>query len=108
MATVVAFLTDIWPGASWAGLLCLIFTKGKGIGGGDIKLMAVAGLCLGWVNILLALAVGCVVGSVIQLIVIAVTKNKTKFAMGPYLSIGIFIAMLWGDSFLDWYMGLLI
>lgn len=89
-------------------LLCLILTKGKGIGGGDIKLMAVAGLCLGWVNILLALAVGCVVGSVIQLIVIAVTKNKTKFAMGPYLSIGIFIAMLWGDSFLDWYMGLLI
>lgn len=88
-------------------LLCLILTRGRGIGGGDIKLMAVAGLCLGWQNIVLALVVGCVVGSVIQCIIIAVTKNKTKFAMGPYLSLGIFTAMLWGDRFVDWYMGLM-
>lgn len=88
-------------------LFCLILTRGRGIGGGDIKLMAVAGLCLGWQNIVLALVVGCVVGSVIQCIIIAVTKNKTKFAMGPYLSLGIFVGMLWGDAFMDWYMGLL-
>lgn len=87
-------------------LLCLILTRGKGIGGGDIKLMAVAGLCLGWQNILLALAAGCIVGSVIQCIIIAVTKNKTKFAMGPYLSVGIFVAMLWGNAFVDWYISL--
>ena len=86
--------------------LCLIITRGKGIGGGDIKLMAVAGLCLGWQNIMLALAAGCIIGSVIQCIIIAVTKNKTKFAMGPYLSVGIFVAMLWGDRFIDWYISL--
>lgn len=86
--------------------LCLIVTRGKGIGGGDIKLMATAGLCLGWQNILLALAAGCIIGSVIQCIIIAVTKNKTKFAMGPYLSVGIFVAMLWGDAFVEWYLGL--
>ena len=55
---------------------------------------------------MLALAVGCIVGSVVQCIIIAVTKNKTKFAMGPYLSVGIFVAMLWGERFLDWYIGL--
>lgn len=88
-------------------LLCLILTRGRGIGGGDIKLMAAAGLCLGWMNILFALTVGCVVGSIIQCIVIAVTKNKTKFAMGPYLSVGIFVAMLWGDAFFDWYIGMM-
>ena len=88
-------------------LLCLILTRGKGIGGGDIKLMAVAGLCLGWQNIMLALVIGCVVGSVIQCIIIAITKNKTKFAMGPYLSVGIFGAMLWGDAFFEWYIGLM-
>ena len=88
-------------------LLCLVLTRGRGIGGGDIKLMAAAGLCLGWQDSLLALAAGCVVGSVIQCIVIAVTKNKTKFAMGPYLSFGIFAAMLWGDLFWEWYMGLM-
>lgn len=99
---VIGFFT-----ASLFLLFCFILTKGRGIGGGDIKLMAVAGLCLGWENILLALVVGCVVGSVIQCAVIAVTKNKTKFAMGPYLSIGIFAAMLWGDVFWDWYIGLM-
>ncbi len=88
-------------------LLCLILTRGKGIGGGDIKLMAVAGLCVGWQNIMLALVVGCVVGSIVQCIIIAVTKNKSKFAMGPYLSIGIFVAMLWGERFFEWYIGLL-
>lgn len=87
-------------------LLCLILTRGKGIGGGDIKLMAVAGLCLGWGDILLALVFGCIIGSVIQCIVIAATKKKAKFAMGPYLSVGIFVAMLWGERFLDWYIGL--
>lgn len=88
-------------------LLCFILTRGRGIGGGDIKLMAAAGLCVGWQNILFALTVGCVVGSVIQCVIIAVTKNKTKFAMGPYLSLGIFVAMLWGDAFFDWYIGMM-
>ncbi len=88
-------------------LLCLILTRGRGIGGGDIKLMAVAGLCIGWQNIILALVVGCIVGSVIQCIIIAVTKNKDKFAMGPYLSVGIFVAMLWGNAFFEWYVGML-
>lgn len=88
-------------------LLCFIVTRGKGIGGGDIKLMAVAGLCLGWQNIMLALAIGCIVGSVIQCIIIAITKNKSRFAMGPYLSIGIFVAMLWGNAFVEWYIGII-
>ena len=88
-------------------LLCFIITRGRGIGGGDIKLMVVAGLCLGWQNIMLALILGCVIGSVIQCIIIGITKNKTKFAMGPYLSVGIFIAMLWGNRFWEWYIGLM-
>ncbi len=87
-------------------LLCLILTKGRGIGGGDVKLMAVAGLLLGWQNSILGLVIGCLVGSVIQCVVIAVTKEKTKFAMGPYLSIGMFVAMLWGNVFWEWYIGL--
>lgn len=88
-------------------LLCLILTRGRGIGGGDIKLMAAAGLCVGWQNIILALIIGCVVGSIIQCTIIALTKNKTKFAMGPYLSVGIFVAMLWGNLFWNWYIGLI-
>ena len=52
-----------------SGLFLIIYwiTKGRGIGGGDIKLMAAAGLLLGWQNILLSLMIGSIAGSVIHL-----------------------------------------
>ena len=89
-------------------LICYLVTHGRGIGGGDIKLMAVAGLCLGWKNILLALVIGCLIGSVIQVAKMVITKEGRMFAFGPYLSIGIFIAMLGGNLFYEWYLGLIL
>lgn len=80
------------------------FSSGKAIGGGDIKLMAVAGLILGWKNIILAFVLGCVFGSVIHTIRMKVSKKNNLLAMGPYLSAGIFVAALWGDRFWSWYM----
>ena len=88
-------------------LLCYVITKGKGIGGGDVKLMAAAGLCIGCQNIVFALFAGCIIGSVIQCIKMAVTKEGRMFAFGPYLSMGIFMAILFGNRFFDWYLGLI-
>lgn len=85
--------------------LIYIVTKGRGIGGGDIKLMAAAGLLLGWKRIVLALVIGCVLGSVIHVIRMKVSKAEHVLAMGPYLSMGIFIAALWGERLLEWYLG---
>ncbi|MDE7266039.1 MAG: prepilin peptidase [Lachnospiraceae bacterium] len=85
--------------------LIYIVTKGRGIGGGDIKLMAAAGLLLGWKRIVLALVIGCILGSVIHVIRMKVSKAEHVLAMGPYLSMGIFIAALWGEQLLDWYLG---
>lgn len=88
-------------------LLCYVVTKGRGIGGGDVKLMAAAGLCIGWQNIVFALLAGCIIGSVIQCIKMAVTKEGRMFAFGPYLSMGIFMAILFGNRFFEWYLGLI-
>lgn len=90
---------------SVSGFLYLLFliTKGRGIGGGDIKLMAVSGLMLGWKCNILALAIGCIVGSVIHIIRMKVSKQDHVLALGPYLSVGIMIAALWGDFLLQWY-----
>lgn len=92
-------------------LLCaLLFKKatGKsGLGYGDIELMACAGLCIGWGHALFSLVLASVLASVIQGIVMAVTKTNGKFALGPYLAVGIVVAVLWGDPFLNWYMGIL-
>lgn len=85
--------------------LIYIVTKGRGIGGGDIKLMAAAGLLLGWKRIVLALVIGCILGSVIHVIRMKVSKAEHVLAMGPYLSMGIFIAALWGEQLLEWYLG---
>lgn len=83
-----------------------IITKGRGIGGGDIKLMAAAGLLLGWKRIILAFLLGCIIGSVIHVLRMRFTKAEHVLAMGPYLSAGIFISALWGNSLLEWYLSL--
>lgn len=84
-----------------------LLTKGRGIGGGDIKLMAGAGLLLGWKNIILAMVLGCIIGSVCHLLKMKITKADKTLAFGPYLSIGIYMGMIWGNSLINWYLGLL-
>ena len=84
-----------------------ICTKGRAIGGGDIKLMAACGLLLGWKLIILAFLIGCVVGAVVHLIRMKVSGEGRMLAMGPYLSVGVMVAALWGNRFLNWYLGTL-
>ena len=88
--------------------LLYLITKGRGIGGGDIKLMAAAGLLLGWKNIILAFVLGCILGSVIHIIRMKVAGAQKVLAMGPYLAAGIWIAGLYGQQMINWYLGILI
>lgn len=85
-------------------LILYMITKGRAIGGGDIKLMAAAGLLLGWQLIVLAFFIGCILGSMLHLIRMKVQGAERMLAMGPYLSVGLFIAMLWGNGFIEWYL----
>ena len=91
-----------------SGLFLIIYwiTKGRGIGGGDIKLMAAAGLLLGWQNILLALMIGSIAGSVIHLALMKIQGKDRVLAFGPYLAFGIFISMLYGNDIITWYLGM--
>jgi len=89
--------------------LLLIFyaTKGRGIGGGDIKLMAAAGLLLGWKLIVLAFFLGCLLGSVIHIARMKISGESHVLAMGPYLSAGIIIACFAGEKIISAYIGYL-
>lgn len=89
------------------GFLFLL-SGGSAIGGGDVKLMAAAGLILGWKLILLAFFAGCIIGSVVHVLRMKLTKAKHVLAMGPYLSLGIFLMALWGDRLISWYFGMLL
>lgn len=89
-----------------SGLFLLVYfiTKGNGIGGGDIKLMAASGLLLGWQNIILALMLGSIAGSVIHLTLMKLKGRGRVLAFGPYLALGIFISMLYGNEIISWYL----
>ena len=85
--------------------IIIIVTDGRGIGGGDMKLMATAGLLIGWKLIILAFALGCIIGAPIHILRMKIAKADRVLAMGPYLSIGIMITVLWGESIIRWYLG---
>jgi leader peptidase (prepilin peptidase)/N-methyltransferase len=91
-------------------ILAIIYyiSRGRAIGGGDVKLMAACGLLIGWKLNILAFLWGCILGSVIHLIRMKVTKEGHVLAMGPYLSMGVALSVLFGDYFLTWYLGLLL
>lgn len=92
--------------SSFLGVVYII-TKGCGIGGGDIKLMAAAGLLLGWQGDIIALMTGCLYGTIIHLLRMKVTKAGHILAMGPYLSAGMITAAWFMDELISWYIHLL-
>ena len=85
-------------------LLIFLITKGRGIGGGDVKLMAATGLLLGWKLNVLGFVIGCILGAVIHVIRMKVSKEGRTLAMGPYLSAGIAISVFFGAEIVSWYV----
>lgn len=91
---------------SVSGFLLVIYlvTVGRGIGGGDIKLMAGFGLLAGWKMAVMVLLLGCILGSVVHLVRMAVSKVSHQLALGPYLAVGMWLTILWGQPVIDWYL----
>jgi leader peptidase (prepilin peptidase)/N-methyltransferase len=75
-------------------IIIVLFIPG-GFGGGDIKLMAAAGILLGWKGNVFAFFIAVLLGGIYG-IYLLVTKKKGKkdhFAFGPFLSIGIAVSL---------------
>ncbi|MDE6014456.1 MAG: prepilin peptidase [Acetatifactor sp.] len=90
-------------------VLYLIYriSNGAAIGGGDVRLMAATGLLLGWKRNVLAFLLGCIIGSVIHVARMKISKADHVLAMGPYLAVGVAIAVMWGGEMIAWYLGIL-
>lgn len=74
-------------------LLPYIVTKKKGIGGGDVKLMAAVGTILGPEAVVWASFLGCFLGVLWHLKEIKRGKTQSIIALGPYLAIGILLVV---------------
>jgi leader peptidase (prepilin peptidase)/N-methyltransferase len=81
----------------------------EGMGGGDIKLLAMIGAFLGWKPAIMTIMVGSFLGSVvgITLIVTKVIRREDYIPFGPFLVCGALVSLFLGQSLLDWYQGLL-
>lgn len=87
--------------------LILVATHGRGMGGGDVKLMFTVGLIIGWQEILLVMLIGSVLGAVIHSVIARVKNGDHMLAFGPYLSAASIIAMVWGTPLINMYISYL-
>lgn len=116
-ATVLplGFLNSLLGALVGGGILWLLawaspYLFGKeGMGGGDIKLLAMIGAFLGWKLALMTIMVGSFLGSLVGVVLIAaqVIKREDYIPFGPFLVCGALVALFFGESILDWYQELL-
>ncbi len=122
---VVGFLCSFFiPWVPWldsllgiligGGILFLIawgyefLTKREGMGGGDIKLLAMLGAFLGWKAIFPMVFLASLAGTVIGLPLMVLQKKDSKLALpfGPFLALAALVHLFWGGAILDWYFHL--
>jgi prepilin signal peptidase PulO-like enzyme (type II secretory pathway) len=87
-----------------------IISRGKWMGFGDVKLAFFMGLFLGFPKILAALFLAFSFGGIIGiwLVILGKKKMKSEVPFGPFLIAGTFLAMLFGQSMINWYLNLLV
>lgn len=80
----------------------------NGMGGGDIKLIAIAGFLLGYQATLVTFFISTLTGSIwaIYLMIIKKSGRKTQLPFGPFLCIGIYIAYHYADAIIQTYLNL--
>lgn len=116
-AAAIALIINIAIGMGWQNLIFggiigggvflaqFLLSRGKWIGGGDIRLGVVMGLMLGWNMVLLALFFAYTLGAVISIILVFLKYKKfsSKVPFGAFLSAATIIVLLYGERMMEWY-----
>jgi leader peptidase (prepilin peptidase)/N-methyltransferase len=84
-----------------------LLTGKEGMGFGDFKLLAALGAWLGYQQLLLIIMLSSVVGAVVGIagILMFGRDKNIPIPFGPYLAAAGWMAALWGDAIMDWYLG---
>lgn len=87
----------------------LVFAYFGGFGGGDVKLMFASGFLLGWKAVVAAFFIGVIVGGAygIYLLVKRLKGMKDEVAFGPFLCLGLAVAVFFGEEIMEAYISLL-
>lgn len=85
-----------------------LITGKEGMGFGDFKLMGMLGAWLGWQLLPMVVLLSSLVGAIVGLALVA-TQGRDKnlpIPFGPYIACAGWIALLWGNELMAWYLGL--
>ncbi|HRS97523.1 MAG TPA: A24 family peptidase [Smithella sp.] len=77
-----------------------LIAKREGMGGGDIKLLAMIGAFFGWKSLLFVLLCSSLLGAIVGLTTILIKKQNMRYAVpfGPFLSAAAIAYIFWGDG----------
>jgi leader peptidase (prepilin peptidase)/N-methyltransferase len=108
----ITFLNSLFGVLLGGGSLFLVATcyqwlfKREGMGGGDVKLLAMIGAFLGWKAVILTILLSSLIGSITGILIMVVKGKDFKYAIpfGPFLSLGAMISLFYGESLINWYL----
>jgi leader peptidase (prepilin peptidase) / N-methyltransferase len=85
-----------------------LLTKRDGMGGGDIKLLAMCGAFFGWKAVLFIIFASSLIGSIVGITIMLVQKKDSTLAIpfGPYLAAAAVIYIFYGNRLIYWYLNM--
>lgn len=87
-----------------------LLKKQEGMGGGDIKLLAMIGAATGVKGVLFTIFVGSFLGTCGGIVFILLSKTKEsqpRIPFGPFLSLGAITYIFYGEILINWYFSFL-
>lgn len=95
--------------ASLFFMIIVVLTRGRGMGIGDAVLAFLMGLVLGPGNVVLAIFLAFFLGASVATVLLSVGRKRfgQTIPFGPFLVLGFFISLFWGQLILSWYWGAL-
>jgi len=80
--------------------------KREGMGGGDVKLLAMIGAFLGWQAVILTIFLSSFIGAISGILIMVLKGKDSKYAIpfGPFLSLGAVISLFYGQNIINWYL----
>ena len=86
--------------------LLYFFSKEQWLGFGDVKMALFMGIFLGWPNVMVALFISFLLGSIVGIFLILFGKKtfKSQVPFGPFLVLGVFFAFFFGKNIINWYL----
>ena len=92
------------------GLIYEKLTGKQGMGGGDVKLLAMIGAWMGWRSLPFVLLVSSLTGAIIGSIFLLMAGKgyRVRIPFGPFLSLGALFYIFFGPQLTNWYINLLL